>query len=192
MSDTNSRSRAISSLDLTSNTNKTTSDPQEIRPSSNLPGQPDAAVGALDELEAIYATIPVGLCVLDTELRYVRINERLAEINGHSVAEHLGKTVREIVPDLADEAEPILRRILETGEPVLDFEIKGETAAQSGVERVWKSNWLPLRNQQQEVIGINIVAEEVTKRKQTEAALQKSQTRYRQLFEAMGRWVLRV
>ena len=185
MSDTNSRSRATSSLDLTSNTNKTTSDPQKIRPSSDLPGQPDAAVGALDELESIYATIPVGLCVLDTELRYVRINERLAEINGHSVAEHLGKTVREIVPDLADEAEPILRRILETGEPVLDLEIRGKTAAQPGVERMWKENWFPLRNQQQDVIGINIVAEEITKRKQTEAALQKSQTRYRQLFEAL-------
>ena len=185
MSDTNSRSRAISSLDLTSNTNKTTSDPQEIRPSSNLPGQPDAAVGALDELEAIYATIPVGLCVLDTELRYVRINERLAEINGFSVAQHLGKTVREIAPDLADDVEPLLRRVVETGEPMLNLEIEGQTPAQPGVERVWKANWFPLRNQQQEVIGINIVAEEITERKQTEEALQKSQTRYRQLFEAM-------
>ena len=185
MSDTNSRSRATSSLDLTSNTNKTTPDPQEIRPFSNLPGQPDAAVGALDELEAIYATIPVGLCVLDTELRYVRINERLAEINGHSVAEHLGKTVREIVPDLADEAEPILRRILETGEPVLDLEIRGKTAVQPGVERVWKENWFPLIDSQGAVIGINIVAEEITEQKQAEAALQESQTQYYQLFEAM-------
>ena len=151
----------------------------------DAPGQPGRAVRALDELEAIYATIPVGLCVLDTDLRYVRINERLAEINGFSVVEHLGKTVREIAPDLADDVEPLLRQVVETGEPMLNIEIKGKTPAQPGVERVWIANWFPLHNQQQEVIGINIVAEEITERKQTEAALQKSQTRYRQLFETM-------
>ena len=151
----------------------------------DAPGQPGRAVRALDELEAIYATIPVGLCVLDTDLRYVRINERLAEINGFSVAEHLGKTVREIAPDLADDVEPLLRQVVETGEPMLNIEIKGETPAQPGVERVWKANWFPLRNPSGEVVGINIVAEEITERKQAEAALQESQAQYYQLFEAM-------
>ena len=184
MSDANPRSHTTSS-NSASNITETTLNSQKVNPHDHLPGQPDAAVGALDELEAIYATIPVGLCVLDTELRYVRINERLAEINGHSVAEHLGKTVREIVPDLSDEAEPILRRILETGEPVLDLEIRGKTAAQPGVERVWKENWFPLINSQGAVIGINIVAEEITEQKQAEAALQESQAQYYQLFEAM-------
>ena len=126
-----------------------------------------------DEVEAIYATAPIGLCVLDTNLRYIRINNRLAEINGLSVEQHLGKTVREIVPDLADEAEPILHRIIQTGEPVHNIEIKGETLAQPGVERTWLENWLPFRNHQGQVIGISIVAEEVTERKQREAELQR-------------------
>jgi len=62
------------------------------------------------ELEAIYTTAPVGLFVLDRELRFLRLNERLAEINGLPVAEHLGQVVRDIVPDLADVAEPLFRR----------------------------------------------------------------------------------
>ena len=128
---------------------------------------------ALNELEAIYATVPVGLCVLDTTLRYVRINNRLAEINGISVADHLGKTVREIVPDLADEVETLLHEILATGEPVLDIELTGETRAQPGVKRTWLVQWLPLKNEQDQVIGINIVAEEITEQVNNRRALEE-------------------
>ena len=55
---------------------------------------------AADEMEAIYATAPVGLTVLDTDLRFVRINQRMAETNGFTPAEHIGKSVRELVPRL--------------------------------------------------------------------------------------------
>ncbi|MGB3780492.1 MAG: PAS domain S-box protein [Tunicatimonas sp.] len=137
-------------------------------------------------LDALYATAPVGLAVLDAQLRYVRINDRLAEINGFPVAQHLGKTVREIVPDLADAAEPGLRRVLETGEPVVDLEIRGETAAQPGVERVWKEQWMPIYDARGEVIGINVMAEEVTEQRQAETALQASQTQYGQLLGALN------
>ena len=141
-------------------------DGQKATPAPGVP-----KLTALDELEAIYATVPVGLCVLDTNLRYVRINNLLAEINGISVADHLGKTVREIVPDLADEVEKLLHQILVTGEPVRDIELTGETQAQPGVKRTWMEQWLPLKNDQDQVIGINIVAEEITERKRMEEAL---------------------
>src|SRR5262249_26868317 len=36
----------------------------------------------LVELETLYQTAPVGLALLDTDLRYLRINEALAAING--------------------------------------------------------------------------------------------------------------
>ncbi len=122
----------------------------------------------LAELEATYNDAPVGLCVLDRGLRYVRINERLAEINGVPAAEHMGRTVREIVPDLADAIEPVFRQIMETGEPVLDFELKGETKAQPGVERIWLESLHPLKDEAGEIIGINVVAEEITERKRAE------------------------
>ncbi len=133
------------------------------------------AQSRLDEVEAIYATAPIGLCVLDTHLRYVRINNRLAEINGMTVEQHLGKTIREIIPDIADEAEVVLRQIIETGQPVRNIEIKGETPAQPGVERTWLEHWLPFKNHQGVVVGINIVAEEITERKRQEAELQRYQ-----------------
>ena len=55
------------------------------------------------ELDLLYRTAPVGLGLLDRELRYVRINDRLARINGKPVSAHIGRTVREVIPDLAVE-----------------------------------------------------------------------------------------
>lgn len=121
----------------------------------------------LAEIEAIYATAPIGLSILDRDLRFVRINKRLAEINGYPVETHIGKTIRELLPDLADSAEQILRPILETGQPKLNIEIRGETPAQPGVERIWLEHFLPLKNGE-EVIGISVVCEEITERKQAE------------------------
>jgi PAS domain S-box-containing protein len=129
------------------------------------------ALWRLAELDAIYDSAPVGLCVLDAELRYVRINDRLADINGQPAAAHIGRTVREMVPALADAAEPAMRRVLQTGEPALGIEIVGETAAQPGVERVWIESWHPIRNAAGVVVGINVVVEEVTERKRAESAL---------------------
>ncbi|MET9871994.1 PAS domain-containing protein, partial [Streptomyces sp. NPDC006386] len=44
------------------------------------------------------AQSPIGLAVLDTELRYVSVNPALEEINGVPAEEHLGRTAREVVP----------------------------------------------------------------------------------------------
>ncbi len=126
----------------------------------------------LAEIETIYQSAPIGLNVLDTDLRFVRINQQLAEINGISAEEHLGKTIRELLPDLADTAEHLLRPILETGEPLLNVELRGETPAQPGVQRVWLEHFLPLKDGDR-VIGINTVCEEITERKKTEEALRQ-------------------
>jgi PAS domain S-box-containing protein len=120
----------------------------------------------LTEIEALYATAPVGLCVLDHTLRFVRINQRLAEINGLEAADHIGRTVAEVLPDLAPTAEPVLRRVLESGEPLMDIELSGMTPAQPGVLRHWLEHFIPLRDSVGNVFGISIVAEEVTEQKQ--------------------------
>lgn len=129
----------------------------------------------LAEIETIYQSAPIGLAVLDRELRFLRINQRLAEMNGLSIEAHIGYTIGELLPDLADTAEPLLRSILETGEPVLNVEIVGKTPAQPGVQRTWLESFLPLKDGEQ-VIGINIVCEEITDRKQAEIALQQLNT----------------
>ncbi|MFB2922580.1 PAS domain S-box protein [Aerosakkonema funiforme] len=126
----------------------------------------------LAEIEAIYQSAPIGLSVLDTDLRFVRINQRLAEMNGFSVEAHIGRTVAELLPNLADTAEQLLRSIFATGQPILNVEICGETPSQPGVQRVWLENFFPLKDGDR-IIGISTVCEEITERKQAEIALKE-------------------
>lgn len=57
------------------------------------------------ELSSIYNKAPVGIAALDRQLRFVRVNERLAAMNGRSVSEHIGPRVAEVIPDLASQAD---------------------------------------------------------------------------------------
>jgi PAS domain S-box-containing protein len=119
----------------------------------------------------------------------VRINERLAEMNGFPAPEHIGRSVRDLLPDIADTAEPILRHILETGEPIQDIEIVGETPAQPGRKRIWMESFLPLRDETGAIIGVNVVCEDVTERRAAAAALAESTDRLRMaLTGAQAGW----
>lgn len=122
----------------------------------------------LAEIEAIYRNAPIGLTILDRQLRFTRINQQLADINGFSIEDHLGRTVRELLPDLADTAEPLLQEVLDTGEPKLNVELTGETPAQPGIRRVWSENFYPIKDLTGRTVGINIAAQEITDRKQAE------------------------
>src|SRR5438045_7814287 len=99
-----------------------------------------------DQLNAFFTAAPAGLAILDGSLRYVQLNETLALMNGPSVAEHLGKSVREVLPELALRLEPMLQRILATREPALNIEVTAETPAQPGVTRYWMASEFALSN----------------------------------------------
>ncbi len=83
-------------------------------------------------------------------------------INELPVEAHLGRTVREVLPDIAEQAEAILRRVLQSGEVVCDIEIVGITPARPGVTRSYLEQWLPVRDANGRIIGLSVVAEEVT------------------------------
>jgi PAS domain S-box-containing protein len=151
-----------------------------------LPQKPQEAMiqQQLAHLEAIYATAPVGLCFIDPERRFVQLNERLAEINGLSISAHLGRTVRELLPELADIQEPIFEQVLETGAPVLNVEMSGRTPAQPEVDRTWLVNYYPLSTADGQHLGINIVVQEITARKAAEEALRQSEAFKNRLLDS--------
>ena len=138
----------------------------------------------LDEIEAIYAAAPVGLCVVDAELRFRRINERLAEIHGLRADRHLGMKIAEVLPHLAPNIDRLYRRVLDTGEPLVDVELRCCTPPQPGIERVWLGSYYPLKAANGEVVGINVVVQEITERKRAEAALQESEERFRSMADS--------
>lgn len=127
------------------------------------------------ELSNIYKYSPVGLCVLDRDLRYLRINERLAEMNGVPVEKHLGRQVREVIPELGKTLEKKLAAMFETGEPILDIEVQGETPKEPNVTRYWLASFIPLKSATGEVTGLLLAGFEITDRKRAEQALQESE-----------------
>jgi len=120
-------------------------------------------------IDTIYASAPVGLCFVDRELRYVSVNNALAEMHGHSPDFYLGKTVREAVPELAHVIEPHYRRVIDTGQPVLDAEVSIALAARSHQRRHWLCSYYPVHNPAGELLGVNVAVREITEQKQAEA-----------------------
>jgi len=134
-------------------------------------------------LQLIYDTAPIGLACLSPDCRYLQINQRLTEICGISVEDHLGRSVRDCVPALADAVEGIVRSIIDTGDPVIGIEVAGQRTDQTE-ERFWITYWHPLRSPSGEIVGINVAAEEITERKRAEAALQASEREIRSARDA--------
>src|SRR4028119_2228948 len=132
------------------------------------------------QFEAFFAAANAGMMILDRQLRYVQINEAMAELNGICVADHIGRLLREVLPELAATLEPMLQEILDTGKPILDYEVGGETPKQPGILRYWQASYHPLRDENGLVFGVGGMVIEISDRKRAE----KEQARLTAIVEA--------
>ncbi|HEV8653466.1 MAG TPA: PAS domain-containing protein [Actinomycetes bacterium] len=145
--------------------------------------------GGATALDVLLAAAPIGLAVMDADLRYVRINSFMAAINGRSVAEHLGRSMREVGhPALTRAAEPIVRQVLDGGAPVCDVEIAGPPGAGAGgakrPEPTWLASYYPVTGSDGKVTGVGAVVTDITGRKAAERALSDSEARLRLALDA--------
>ena len=121
-------------------------------------------------LDALFRAAPVGLAFLDAELRYRTVNDALAAVNGVAPSAHLGRAIGEVVPGCAEVLAPLLGRVLETGEPVRDFEWSGEVPGFPGEARHWLESFYPVRGDDGAVRGVGVALSEVTAHKRAEEA----------------------
>ncbi|MFD0355387.1 PAS domain-containing protein, partial [Streptomyces sp. NPDC127110] len=67
-------------------------------------------------LDALFETCPIGLVMLDQDLRYVHLNQALADMDGLPVAAHLGRATDEIMLTSDDgEFQRMLRAVAGQG-----------------------------------------------------------------------------
>ncbi|MEG3972832.1 PAS domain S-box protein [Microcoleus sp. T2B6] len=152
--------------------------PEKTQP----PQQESATAQALRQahFDAFFAGANAGMVIFDRQLRYVQINEVLAQTNGVCVADHIGRSVREVLPELAPTVEPMLQGILDTGKPVLDYELVGETPKEPGILRYWQASYYPLRDENGIIFGIGGIVIEISARKRAE----QKQARLTAILEA--------
>jgi PAS domain S-box-containing protein len=123
---------------------------------------------SLTLLETIQAAAPIGIGFVDREFRVVRMNAPLAAIMGLPVELQLGRTLPEVVPDIWPRAEAIYRHVLETGEAVVNREVRGEVLSAGGEPRLLLVSHYPVRLEA-EVIGVGVVVADITERRQAES-----------------------
>ncbi|XKK60812.1 SpoIIE family protein phosphatase [Streptomyces sp. ARC32] len=131
---------------------------------------------------------PIGLAVLDTELRYVSVNPALEQLNGIPAEEHLGRTIRDLLPQVdAGPLEAAAREVLESGRPVVDRPATGRTPADPDEEHAWSVSLYRLEDALGAVLGVAVSIVDVTEQYRTAAEAEGARRRLAAVADASAR-----
>lgn len=116
-------------------------------------------------LEGFLTRSPVGMAVLDPELRYTWLNDTLERFGGVPREQRLGRRPGDVLPGpLAAPIERLMRQVLATGVPVTDYEYLGWSWADPNRRRAFSSSFFPLVDAEEKRIGIGYMVLDVTDR----------------------------
>ena len=132
------------------------------------------------QLSGFFTSAPVGMGIVDHQLRYIQVNQVLADMNYRSVDEHLGKTLQEVVPEVSSMAEGSYRQVLKTGKILFNQEISSATRDKSAGIKTWLTSFFPIFNVDNVPYCVGFVVIEITDRKKAEADMQYAESMLRQ------------
>lgn len=123
-------------------------------------------------LDPILLNIPVGLAILEgPDNKYFRINNILAEINGLSMEEHLGRPLAEVLPDAAPDILPSISKVLKTAKPIPQREFSTRLPKDPQVERHFIDTFFPILGNEGKPVAVGVVVIDITERKELELRL---------------------
>jgi len=145
-------------------------------------------------LNAFFSGAPVGMSILDNQLRFVQINELIAHIHGKPAQEHIGKTLEEIAPRIAPLVTPLCQKVLLTGQPILNVELSLPAVNQADSLRHFLVSYFPIPGEGNQLSGVGKVIVEISDvydelrlRKRAEEALKESIERERAIAQVIQR-----
>jgi len=122
-------------------------------------------------LDTLLNSAPIGLAFVDRQARFARINPALAAINQRPVADHIGHTLSELIPLAAQVIEPIIQRVMLTGEPITGLELSGPSHINPDENTYALASYYPVHTRNGELLGVGIVVLDITERKRAEQEL---------------------
>ncbi|WSF66670.1 SpoIIE family protein phosphatase [Streptomyces sp. NBC_01352] len=134
------------------------------------------------------AQSPNGLAVLDTDLRYVSVNPALERLNGLPAEEHVGRRIGDLLPDIdAAALESAARRVLETGQPLVDQQSVGRTPADPEEEHAWSVSLYRLEDALGNVLGVACSVVDVTEQHRSAVEAEAARRRLALVADASAR-----
>ncbi|WP_327412613.1 SpoIIE family protein phosphatase [Streptomyces sp. NBC_01233] len=140
---------------------------------------------SLAALQSLFTQSPIGLATLGPDLRFLRVNDALARMNGVSAAEHLGRRLTEVVPGVnAVALEATMRQVLDRGTAVVDVRRTGRTPADPERDRTWSCSYAPLLDGSGRALGVIASLIDITEGQQAQAEAERARHRFALLAEA--------
>ncbi|MFE6281671.1 SpoIIE family protein phosphatase [Streptomyces sp. NPDC057877] len=116
-------------------------------------------------LDGFLTRSPVGMAVMDLDLRYVWLNDTLERFGGVPREQRLGRRLSELLPGLQTETiEGLMRKVLATGLPVTDYEYVGWSWADPHRQHAYSTSFFPLVDAHDAITGVCYMVLDVTER----------------------------
>jgi PAS domain S-box-containing protein len=149
----------------------------------------DGLLGVVAQFDSLLEGAPLGIGIFDRDLRHVRVNAVLEQMNGQPAHQLLGRTPGEVNGAVGRQAEVLYRQVMDNGTAMRDLRLTGEVAARPGVVRHWNTTFHPIRRAA-EVVGLCVIVDDVTVEQELSEALAASRRAYQHLAEDLQRDLL--
>ncbi|MET9728517.1 SpoIIE family protein phosphatase [Streptomyces zaomyceticus] len=173
-----------------------------IVPAADPEGRPGAMLIAVETsevlrmrenlaaMESLFTQSPIGLALLGPDLRFLRVNDALARMNGVPAAEHVGHRLTEVVPGVnAASLESLMRQVLESGHAVVDARRVGRTPADPDRDHIWSCSYAPLLDRSDDRRSLGLIASlvDITESQEAHTEVERARHRFALLAEAGAR-----
>jgi signal transduction histidine kinase len=127
-------------------------------------------------LDSMLANAPIGFAFFDRRLRFVRVNQFMANMNDLPVGRYLGRTVDEVFSGhAATLVSESVQAVFANGLAVQNLELLSEADSEPGAGRSWLTNVYPVRTSADDVRWAGMILIETTERRRAEDALRRSE-----------------